>query len=70
MEHFAGLPMNTRDLARIISKIDKENSIFANKACLDVLSIPSKIIGREKQAEDLVRYLLGYDKGSVVTLWN
>jgi cell division control protein 6 len=63
---FVGVPLNTRDLTRIISKVEKENSIFANKAYLDILSIPTKIIGREKQAEDLVRYLLGYDQGSVV----
>jgi cell division control protein 6 len=58
--------MNKKDIESIISKIEKEDSIFAKKAILDPLSFPSKIIGREKQLEQLVRYLIGYKQGYVV----
>lgn len=58
--------MNKKDIEGIISKIEKEDSIFAKKAILDPLSFPSKIIGREKQLEQLVRYLMGYRQGYVV----
>lgn len=58
--------MDSKDLNQIIAKIEKESSLFSNKAYLDVLLIPSKIIGRQKQAEELVRFLLGYKQGFVV----
>lgn len=50
----------------MISKIEKEDSIFAKKASLDSLSFPSNIIGRKKEAEQMVRYLLDYKQGYVV----
>lgn len=58
--------MNKKEIDSIISKIEKEDSIFAKKASLDSLSIPSNIIGRTKQAEQLIRYLVGYKQGYVV----
>jgi cell division control protein 6 len=58
--------LNKQDIDGIISKIEKEDSIFAKKASLDSLLFPSKILGRKKQAEKLVRYLLGYKQGYVV----
>lgn len=58
--------MNKEDIDGIISKIEKEDSIFAKKALLDSLSFPGKIIGRKKQAEELIRFLLGYKQGYVV----
>lgn len=60
--------MDTQDLSKIISKVEKENAVFAKKSYLDTLSFPDKIIGRQKQAEDLVRILLGYKQGFVVPL--
>lgn len=54
------------DISEIISRIEKENAIFTNKAALDSLLLPSKIIGRESQKVELVRYLLGYRYGRVV----
>lgn len=58
--------MNKKEIDDILSKIEKEDSIFAKKASLDSLSIPSNIIGRTKQAEQLIRYLVGYRQGYVV----
>jgi cell division control protein 6 len=58
--------MNKQDIDGIISKIDKEDSIFAKKASLDSLFIPSNIVGRTKQAEQIIRYLVGFKDGYVV----
>jgi cell division control protein 6 len=58
--------MNKQDIKKIISKLEHENSLFSNKALLDTLSYPTKINGRKKQTEELVRYLLGYRQGYVV----
>ena len=61
--------MDSRELQSIISKVRKENEIFANKAALDSLSyVPSKIIGRKKETKNLVRYLWSYKKGFTVPL--
>jgi archaeal cell division control protein 6 len=46
--------------------VEKENLLFANKTFLDNLTLPSQIIGREKRAKELVRFLLGYKHGLVV----
>jgi archaeal cell division control protein 6 len=46
--------------------VEKENLLFANKAFLDNLTLPSQIIGRESKAKELVRFLLGYKQGFVV----
>jgi cell division control protein 6 len=53
-------------LKRISAEVEKENLLFANKAFLDNLTLPSQIIGREKKAKELVRFLLGYKHGLVV----
>lgn len=58
--------MDKQDLKRISAEVEKENVHFANKTFLDNLTLPSKIIGREKKAKELVRFLLGYKQGLVV----
>jgi cell division control protein 6 len=58
--------MDKQDLKRISAEVEKENLLFANKTFLDNLTLPSQIIGREKKAKELVRFLLGYKKGLVV----
>ncbi len=58
--------MDKQDLKRISSEVEKENILFANKALLENLTLPSTIIGRENKAKELVRLLLGYKKGLVV----
>ena len=60
--------MNTEELLRIVTKVQEQDILFANKACLDPLSLPGGLVGREKQVEELVTYLLGYEKGSVVPM--
>ena len=57
--------MDKQDLKRISAEVEKENLLFANKAFLDNLTLPSQIIGREKRAKELVRFLLGYKQGLV-----
>lgn len=58
--------MDSSYIKKIVSKIEKEESIFSNKATLDSLLAPSKIIGREKEAEGLVRFLASHKQGYVV----
>ena len=58
--------MDKQDLKRIYAEVEKENLLFANKAFLDNLTLPSQIIGRERKAKELVRFLLGYKQGFVV----
>ena len=58
--------MNKNDLNAIVTKVNKESIIFSKKNYLDTLTLPTKIIGRHNQARDLVRLLLGYQKGLVV----
>jgi cell division control protein 6 len=58
--------VDKQDLKRISAEVEKENLLFANKTFLDNLTLPSQIIGRERKAKELVRFLLGYKKGLVV----
>jgi archaeal cell division control protein 6 len=58
--------VDKQDLKRISTEVAKENELFANKTFLDNLTLPSPIIGREKRAKELVRFLLGYKQGLVV----
>src|SRR5918997_4233547 len=62
----SGRPVDKQELKRISAEVEKENELFANKTFLDNLTLPSQIIGREKRAEELVRFLLGYKQGLVV----
>jgi cell division control protein 6 len=58
--------VDKQDLMRISAEVEKENLLFINKTFLDNLMLPSQIIGREKKAKELVRFLLGYKHGLVV----
>jgi cell division control protein 6 len=62
----SGGSVDKQDLKRISAEVEKENLLFANKNFLDNLTLPSQIIGREKKAKELVRFLLGYKQGLVV----
>src|ERR671911_855237 len=62
----SGGSVDKQDLKRISAEVEKENLLFANKAFLDNLTLPSQIIGRERKAKELVRFLLGYKQGFVV----
>ena len=58
--------MDKQDFKRIFAEVEKENLLFANKSFLDNLTLPSKIIGRERKAKELIGYLIGYKQGLVV----
>jgi archaeal cell division control protein 6 len=58
--------VDKQDLRRIFGEVEKENLLFAKKTFLDNLTLPSKIIGREMKAKELIRFLLGYKQGLVV----
>src|ERR687893_722570 len=62
----SGSIVDKQDLKRIYAEVEKENLLFASKTFLDNLTLPSQIIGREKKAKELVRFLLGYKHGLVV----
>jgi archaeal cell division control protein 6 len=52
----------------IVMQVEQQDKFFNNKACLDTLSYPKEIIGRQREAKELVEHLLGYKKGFVVPL--
>jgi archaeal cell division control protein 6 len=58
--------VDKQDLKRIFTEVEQENLLFANKTFLDNLTLPSQIIGRERKAKELIRFLLGYKQGLVV----
>ncbi len=47
-------------------KIEKKNSVFKDKRCLDSLFLLSNIIGREKQVEQLLQYIDSLKQGLLV----
>lgn len=58
--------MDKKDIEGIISKIEKEDAGFAKKSYLGSLVFPSKIVGRKRHAEELIRFLLGYRQDFIV----
>jgi len=58
--------MKKKDFASLISNIEKENQNFTDKSSLSTLNMPSSVVGRKKQIEELLRILLDYKKGFVV----
>ena len=60
--------MNDDWLDKIIDKVNAEQKDSPNKSAFDTSILPSKIVGRTTEVEDLVRYLLGYKDGHVVPL--
>lgn len=47
-------------------EVEKSNSVFSNKKFLDALYLPSKIIGREEQAKQLIEHIMSLKDGFVV----
>jgi len=60
--------MTLLNLKKISGRIDQEKEIFSNKSYFDSLIFPSQIVGREKEAQKVMKYLLGFKKGFVVPL--
>ena len=58
--------LSKEKIASLREKIEKKNSIFKDKKYLDSLFLPSKIMGREKQAEQLIQYLNSLKQGLLV----
>ena len=60
------LELNKKRIAEIRKKIEKKNSVFAEKRYLDSMILPSKIIGREEETEKLLSYMMSLRDGFVV----
>lgn len=62
--------MDKYDLKEIITKVQKENEIFKEKSKLASLSneIPEKLVGRNKETTQLVRYLISFENDMIVPL--
>lgn len=60
------MELDSKKIAEIRKKVQKQNSIFKDKRYLDSLFLPSKIIGREKQAEQLIQYINSLKQGLLV----
>jgi cell division control protein 6 len=58
--------LDKAELTRIVSEVEKENSLFVKKIHLDTLTFPSKIIGRKDQVKELVSFLATHKQGFVV----
>lgn len=56
-----------QEIQNLILQLEKKDAIFKNKKLLDALYVPEKIIGREKQKMELLKFLIGYkDQNYVV----
>jgi len=58
--------LSKEKIASLRKKIERKNSIFINKKYLDSLFLPSKILGRQKQAEQLIQYIDSLKEGLLV----
>jgi cell division control protein 6 len=58
--------LSKEKIASLREKVEKKNSVFKDKRYLDSLFLPSKIIGREKQAEQLIQYIDSLKQGLLV----
>jgi len=58
--------LTRKKISEIRKKIEKKNSVFAEKRYLDSMIMPSKIIGREAQTEKLLSYIMSLRDGFVV----
>jgi len=58
--------LSKQKIADMRKIIEKKNSVFAEKRFLDSMFLPSRIIGREAEAEKLLQYLLSLKDGFVV----
>jgi cell division control protein 6 len=58
--------LSKKTLADIRKKIEKKNSVFAEKRFLDSMFLPSVIIGRHKEAEKLVGIIQSLRDGFIV----
>ena len=60
--------LSREQIKSIREKLAKQNSVFADKRYLDSLYLPSNIMGRQKQAEQLLTYIESIRQGFTVPL--
>ena len=60
--------LNKKILGDIVRKVEQQEKFFNKKSFLDTFSYSEEIIGREKQAEELITHLHGYKKGFALPL--
>jgi len=58
--------LSKEKIALLRKKIERKNSVFKDKKYLDSLFLPSKILGRQKQAEQLIQYIDSLKEGLLV----
>jgi len=66
MSYALQVELSPQKIAQIRAQIEKKNSIFKDKKYLDFLFLPSKIIGRQKQAEQLIQFIESLKQGLLV----
>lgn len=59
--------MEKKDILALVTEIEKENP-KTNKSDLDTYSFPDNLIGMERQAKELLKFLLTYKQGFLVPL--
>ena len=60
------MELTRKRILEIRKKIERKNSVFAEKRYLDSMIIPSKIIGRETESEKLLNCMMSLRDGFVV----
>lgn len=60
------MELSRKKIADIRKKIEKKNSVFAQKRYLDSMILPSKIIGREAETEKLISSIMSLKDGFIV----
>jgi cell division control protein 6 len=58
--------LNKKRITEIRKKIEKKNSVFAEKKYLDSMILPSKIIGREQETEKILSCIMSLEDGFIV----
>ena len=58
--------LTKKRILEIRKKIEKKNSVFAEKRYLDSMTLPSKIIGREEETEKLLSCIMSLRDDFVV----
>lgn len=66
MIYVSRVELSKKEIRALRKTISKQNSVFLQKKFLDSLFLPSKIIGRKPQAEQLLRHIDSVNQGFMV----
>ena len=66
MIHVLPVELSRKKIAEIREKIERKNSVFAEKRYLDSMYLPSKIIGRQIESEQLLSSIMSLKDGFIV----